>query len=396
MNTLNIPKDWDQATHLLWLDNLKQQAIERMVNVLNQSKHQKEKSHFLQLGYYLFFSRDFKSATNVLSTALTHYPNDCEILTNLAVSFNKCNDHQRAISCLEKVVEIDSKNFLAFDGLAEAYFRIGLLEKSSAAGKKSLILKDKKFGSSPIDLSFPKISIEKFTKRKRKVISFSLWGKEKKYLYGALRNVLLAPDIFPDWEVWFYIDESVPMTFLSLIEELGAKLVWQPNQQTLKEKLCWRFQVANNDEIGYFIVRDTDSVIGIREQYAVQMWLESGKWFHIIRDWWTHTDLILAGLWGGIAEILPDIKILVKQYVPQSVETPNIDQLFLRDTLWAHIKKNVQIHDRFFNQVASSSTNRPLPHPDGPHIGCCEYYVARSYQEKFLRPWITGYDWGIP
>jgi hypothetical protein len=52
-------------------------------------------------------------------------------------------------------------------------------------------------------------------------------------------------------------------------------------------------------------VRDADSVLNLRERLAVDDWLASGRWFHIMRDWWSHTDLVLAGMWGGVAGVLP-------------------------------------------------------------------------------------------
>jgi hypothetical protein len=35
-----------------------------------------------------------------------------------------------------------------------------------------------------------------------------------------------------------------------------------------------------------------------------------------IRDGWTHTDLMLAGMWGGVAGALPDLQTQADRYVP--------------------------------------------------------------------------------
>jgi hypothetical protein len=44
-------------------------------------------------------------------------------------------------------------------------------------------------------------------------------------LRGALQNILLAPHLFSKWIIRFYIDESVPSEFVSLMQSLGAQIV---------------------------------------------------------------------------------------------------------------------------------------------------------------------------
>ena len=61
-------------------------------------------------------------------------------------------------------------------------------------------------------------------------------------------------------------------------------------------------------------MRDCDSVISQREVHAVQQWLTSDRWFHVMRKWLSHTDPIRAGLWGGISGVLPDLQTLLSAY----------------------------------------------------------------------------------
>ena len=126
-----------------------------------------------------------------------------------------------------------------------------------------------------------------------------------------------------------------------------------PAGQSLRQKLCWRFQVANDPGVGRFLVRDCDSVVNQREVAAVQQWLASESWFHVMRDWWTHTDPILAGMWGGVAGVLPDLAALLSAYKPPAKETANVDQWFLRDLLWGSIRPLALVHDRCFRSEGS-------------------------------------------
>ena len=185
----------------------------------------------------------------------------------------------------------------------------------------------------------------------------------------------------------FYIDVTVPPDFVALIRRIGADVVVAERAHAMREKLCWRFQVANDPGVGYFLVRDADAVIGRREAQAVEAFLHSGKWFHSIHDWWTHTDLMLAGLWGGVAGVLPNLASMLAKYRSRNVETPNVDQWFLRDRVWAFVRQSCLVHDRCFRPPGAV----PLPAPANAgdrHIGQDEYAVRAPDQERLLRSWI--------
>lgn len=57
-----------------------------------------------------------------------------------------------------------------------------------------------------------------------------------------------------------------------------------------------------------FLIRDADSIVSHREKAAVDAWLKSDKWFHLMRDNYSHTELILAGMWGGCTGIFIILK----------------------------------------------------------------------------------------
>lgn len=382
-----IPDNWDNNIHQLWLSNQKENAIKECVNKLNAITEKKPKGLLVQFSYYLFLINDYLSACAILKTAHENYPEDNELLLNYSVSLSRAQKNDEAIECLKKLLKADPLNFTAWDSIASSYHRIGDDEKSSRSGTNALRIKDKLHGKPDPSWQLPETDIQTFTANKKRVIAFSLWGNEKRYIFGALRNLLLAPDLFPDWELWFYVDNSVSPGFLEIITSLGGHVILQPNNQTQQDKLCWRFNVANHSDIGYFLVRDADSVFSLREANAVQEWIDSKKWFHIIRDWWTHTDLILAGLWGGVAGVLPNIPALLKNYTPSSVATPNIDQWFLRDCIWRYVKTSCLTHDRCF------TFGDPVPLPgnipkENLHIGSCEFHQRPEFQTNILSAWI--------
>ncbi len=383
----DIPASWDATAHQSWSNKDINGALQTIIEKLNAIEGKKPEGLMVQFGYYLFLLNDYKSASDIFRTAHESYPDNNEILLNLSVCLGRSNQHKESIGFLTKFLKSDPLQFVGWDSLASSYYRINEFEKAKKAGTNALRIKDNKFGQADKSWSIPKKSISELTKGKKNVIAFSLWGNQKRYIFGALRNLLLAPDIYPDWELWFYVDESVSPGFLNTIKKLNGKVIIEEKNQSMREKLCWRFQVVNHPDVGRFLVRDADSVFSVREHNAVQEWIASDKHFHVIRDWWTHTDLILAGLWGGISGTLPDINTLLNQYSPNAVSTPNIDQWFLRDCIWRYVKQSCLTHDRCFD--FDNPQRFPGKNPDtNIHIGSCEFHQRREFQESILAAWI--------
>ena len=55
---------------------------------------------------------------------------------------------------------------------------------------------------------------------------------------------------------------------------------------------------------------------------------------------YAHTELILAGLWGGVRESLPDIEPLIKDFLGKQTTNRSVDQQFLQQYLWPFIKQS--------------------------------------------------------
>ncbi len=224
---------------------------------------------------------------------------------------------------------------------------------------------------------------------KKKICSFSLFGNNPRYLRGALYNVIVGKELFPDWTMRFYVDGTVPHELKDALKSLDADILEQEDGQQKDRKLCWRFFVASDPEVGWFMVRDCDSAFSLREAIVVGEWLESGKLFHLIRDWYTHTDLMLAGLWGGIARVIPDIKTMLNDFFAKNIHiTQNIDQLFLANYIWPIIKNSCIIHDRYFNAFSPKKPPMKYLRMKNDHIGINRFAADIEWQEKCLAPWI--------
>jgi tetratricopeptide (TPR) repeat protein len=385
---------WYQDVQALWDDGQRQAAINLLLSRINAAVPKRHRLPCLQLSYCMFLMGDVRSAERVLSDALQSYPEDVEILENLAVVIGRQQGRAaEAASIFRKVIARRPQSVNAWDGLAASLAGLKDWRGARLAGAEALRRKDTACGSQT-NWQLPTIAPKRFLEERSQthVIAFSLWGENPRYLRGILRNLLLLPEIYPGWTARIYLDSTVPTEFEDIARSLGAQIQREPDGQSLRQKLCWRFQVANDPAVGRFLVRDCDSVISIREQLAVAAWIASDKYFSVMRDWWTHTDLILAGLWGGVASILPDLSDLAAAFQPRFKEVTQVDQWFLRDCVWPQIRQSVLVFDRCYDSVY----RRPWPDPDPPgdyHVGQNEFAARHAFQRQWLAGWIERYSW---
>ncbi len=335
---------------------------------------------------FLVESGDAEAAVAVLEQGVGADPDNLLLNLNLGVLLRSVDRSADAVGPLEKVMAVEPDNVTALDAVTHAYKRAGRLADAVAAGRRVLAAKDRIACQGPpaIPLPDPTGAQVQPAERRLNVIAFSLWGTDRRYVEGALANAVLAQQLYPGWQVRVYCDDSVGAPARRALSEAGAVLVALPREPVRRLGLFWRFRVANDPEVDRFVCRDCDSRLTVQERVAVDAWIASGRSFHVMRDLVTHTELILAGLWGGRAGRLPDMERAARRFVAGRVATRIVDQEFLRLVIWPLIKDDVLIHDRCFDLFGAT----PFPAlgrlPEGHHVG---QDVYRAGQFDALSLW---------
>jgi len=205
----------------------------------------------------------------------------------------------------------------------------------------------------------------------RNIVCFSLWGNDPKYTYTAVVNAKMVPKIYRGWTARFYVDDTVPLEIRDALVQYGAQVILVENDGRNYLKLFWRFLASDDQGVDFFISRDADAIVNIREKAAVDEWLASGKPFHMMRDHPEHAELIMAGMWGGISGLIPNLtRQAVEYYETHETKWRWVDQDFLRDRVWPIIKNHVVSHDTYY-QFGSDARKFPLGSelPEGDHVG---------------------------
>lgn len=244
-------------------------------------------------------------------------------------------------------------------------------EQCKTWGLKALRLKDAatKEAKQPVEPILHRFNIDA---PKRQIISFSLWGTGERYLRGAIENAIATRYIYPGWTARFYVDKSVPAPVVQSLRQEGAEIVTAPKMQAEEFGLFWRFLVEDDENVALYLCRDADSVINVKERAAVADWLHSGKAFHVMRDNRTHSELVLAGMWGAHRGNIGKMINRVKAYRKSRATTLNSrieDQLFLRDEIWPLMKDRVCIQDSFFGYKETHKFREGMGLGPNRHIG---------------------------
>tara|TARA_B100000686_G_C16748360_1_gene950908 strand:+ start:72 stop:737 length:666 start_codon:yes stop_codon:yes gene_type:complete len=196
----------------------------------------------------------------------------------------------------------------------------------------------------------------------KKLITFSLWGHDPKYLVGAIRNAELAQEIYPDWICRFYVGSSVPLPIKLELKKLENVEIVTMNQWGDWRGMFWRFLPASEPGVEAMISRDTDSRLNLREKAAVDEWLASDKGFHIMRDHPFHKFPVLGGMWGVKAGILPEMTHMINHFAQE--DKYGTDYEFFAQVIIPHIRDNALVHDEFF-----SGNPFPTPREDYQFVG---------------------------
>jgi hypothetical protein len=169
-----------------------------------------------------------------------------------------------------------------------------------------------------------------------KIISISVWGDNPRYIVGANRQYELAKLYYPDWEFRIYTDDKnkvANLTDANIIEVTDGSY-----------GMYWRFRAMFESDNNIVIVRDSDSRINIREQRAVNDWINSDKKFHTFRDHDAHFEFPIIGCaFGYKGKFITPVFNLMNKYAEQLNYYVG-DQIFLRDVIWPLVQDTALVH----------------------------------------------------
>ncbi len=323
-----------------------------------------------------YASGNYNGALKNNSYLLNLEPNNSSYLRFAGLYNMLLGNLEEAEDYYHKAMQVDPKEANTHDALSHLYELKGEREKGLRFGNMALVLKDEEaiapanikriiniIGRSlSIDSKVPPFTSDNPSKN---VIAFSLWGSDPQYTEGAILNATLAPAIYPGWQCRFYCDTTVPESVVNQLRALASDVRLLDRNELAFFGLFWRFFVADDPLVDRYIIRDCDCILNCQERVAVDEWIDSGKHFHVMRDYPSHTELIHAGLWGGVRGAIPKMIELIVDFYDNNSKERTIDQRFLRYSLWPIIKKSYLCHDSCFEFDNSKKFPQLGQYPQG-------------------------------
>lgn len=295
--------------------------------------------------------------------------------SNASACFIHLERWDDAIECGLRAATLKSESLSCYDALAHAYGALKDWDNARRWGRIALSLRDQQFGdaktSHDVNVALPAPPAART--RRNNIIAYSLFGANAKYCETAIINAIEQPSIYPGWTCVFYVDESVPDQVIARLEKHGAQVTQVV--AAVKQRWpgpMWRLLAYDRPGVHRVIFRDADSVISSREAKAVDAWINSGKHFHQLRDSGSHTELMLAGMWGVVKGALPPLNDMVDAFLAsEPVSQRFADQYFLRMAVWPYARQSLIQHDSVFGFMDSL----PFPDLERPldfHVGYAE------------------------
>jgi hypothetical protein len=194
-----------------------------------------------------------------------------------------------------------------------------------------------------------------------RLICFSLYGNEPRYVEGAVANATLYGEVFPGWSLVFFVGASAPKAVREFLD--GQDHCFVVDMSDFPENpsaTLWRFSPMSWTSAEVVMFRDLDSRPTRRERAAVDEWLASDRAFHAMRDHPFHKEAILAGMWGVRNAGMFDLAKSLRAYGVG--ETFGSDQRFLRSVVYPRAIPHLLVHQdfNFFNDPPEVDV-RPFP-----------------------------------
>lgn len=297
---------------------------------------------------------DYPAARRCCEEVLRVMPHNMQVLSDYALTLMRTGDYQKSYKTYQKIYQAAAEQRAQasetwLDGLAEVCGWLNKADEVARYGLESLQQSDAKFSSGQ-KYPFPTEAPPAFDASNplENVIAFSLYGNQPRYCETLIKNVEVARELYPAWTCRIYLDDSVPQHVWQRLQQPNVQLVDMSEEKTVFPTL-WRFLVIDDASVKRYIVRDADSLLSEREVAAVEAWLHSPYWFHHMRDYFTHTELLLAGMWGGCHGVFSQVEQQIRDFIAQYQGSERFtDQYFLKRVLWPTVRDSILNHDAIF------------------------------------------------
>jgi hypothetical protein len=195
----------------------------------------------------------------------------------------------------------------------------------------------------------------------RRVFSYCVFGNQKKYCLGMVKNLEQIRNLFPGYKVVIYLGNDVPQEYIDQYKTFHNVTLVNHNF-TGGRLTAYRYFVLN-ELFDVVFVRDADSRFGHRDIWCITHFLNSEFKIFTIRDHKYHGKELMAGLTGFKNFSIPLIKSNYDTFISnrKDIDYYQNDQDFIEQYIFQQYKHETIAYSAFFNFGEKLTLQIPLP-----------------------------------
>lgn len=314
---------------------------------------------------------------------MPHTPNHPLALNDLALCERMLGNGELAYSLATHALNFAGEHNLAdiYDNLTSICHKLDRFEESKHFARLAIFVKKEAVKNLPAN-ELPKRKKKGLHSDKTKnIIAFALSGNNPSQCEIAVLNASLASQIYPNWTARFYVDDSVPEHVIDRLTQHQAQII-KVAPSPIVPHILSSFAVMADKEVHAFLMRDVNSILSHKEASAVEAWLESKQTFHLMRDHYEHTELVLPSMWGGYTGAFDNIESDLTTFFTNYVANRASVIEFLRSKIYPTLAQSLITHDDMHLDPDSYAYPRyPLSEVEKTplfHIGAGDAYVRTT------------------
>ena len=179
------------------------------------------------------------------------------------------------------------------------------------------------------------------------VFSFCIYGNNIKYLRGLEENLKIINEKLPEFYSYIYFSNDVQELYYEIYSKYKNVKIHKIDKNGPELMLYRILTLDIDDKVDVSFSRDIDSRINDRDIWTINEFLNSNKYFHIIRDHYYHKNTIMGGSFGMKRKEFFSISKELESWKESNKITKydyGTDEQFLRERVYDMIKNDVLIH----------------------------------------------------
>lgn len=195
----------------------------------------------------------------------------------------------------------------------------------------------------------------------RRAFSYCVYGAQKKYCLGMVKNLQQIKVLFPDYKVFIYLGNDVPQEYIDIYNSFNNVTLIH-HDFTGGRLMSYRYFLLNKGLDAVFM-RDADSRFGHRDIWCIHNFLSNKFKIFTIRDHRYHGRRLMGGQSGFKFISFMNIESDYKTFITNEVNPDRYhnDQDFIDKYIFNAYKDRVLAFSEFHKFEEKITMKIPLP-----------------------------------